>query len=83
MIAARGNYLIAHTFPGIHVQGDTFAELRRQLADAAGRLRRSSGDGDALDDLDYAVADITQMLSFYETVLAEYGIPRPYCNESG
>jgi hypothetical protein len=53
----------------IHVQGDTFAELQRQLAGAVGRLRRTVGDSEALDDLDDAVEEMAKMLSFYESVL--------------
>ena len=65
-------------FPGLHVQGDTFAEAHRQLADAAKRLRRTDGDRDALDDLDYAVGEMTDVLHFYQSALAVLDIRRPY-----
>jgi hypothetical protein len=85
VLARDGNAAVVHlpgrAFPGLHVQGDTFAELRRQLADAAGRLRRAADGDEALDELDYAVEEMTQMLRFYETVLAERGIRLPYLRE--
>jgi hypothetical protein len=76
--------LDGRAFPGIHVQGDTFAGLQRQLAGAVSRLRRTVGDCEALDDLDDAVEDMAKMLSFYESVLAERGVLRPYaCEDVG
>ncbi|MEV4134181.1 hypothetical protein AB0J72_18665 [Dactylosporangium sp. NPDC049742] len=82
VVARGGNvavtWLDGRAFPGIHVQGDTFAELHRQLADAAGRLRHAAGDSEALDDLDYAVEEMTNMLRFYESALTARDIQRPY-----
>ncbi|MGI5175790.1 DUF6959 family protein [Dactylosporangium sp. CA-152071] len=88
VLARGGNvavtWLDGRAFPGIHVQGDTFAEVHRQIADAARRLRGANGDSDALDDLDYAVREMTDMLHFYESTLAERDIRRPYFqNEAG
>ncbi|SNT16565.1 hypothetical protein SAMN06264365_14818 [Actinoplanes regularis] len=74
--------LAGRAFPDVHIQGDTFANLRQEVADAARRLRREPDDGEALDDLDYAVDDMTRMLSFYEAILAERGIDLPYARES-
>lgn len=77
VIARGGNvavtWLDGRAFPGLHVQGDTFAELYRQIVDAARRLRRTDGDSDALDDLDYVVGEMTDMLHFYQSALAELG----------
>jgi hypothetical protein len=85
VLAHGGNvavtWLDGRAFPGIHVQGDTFAELHRQLADAASRLRRTVGDSEALDDLDYAVEEMTNMLRFYESALAERDVRRPYLQD--
>jgi hypothetical protein len=88
VLARGGNVAVTQldgrAFPGIHVQGDTFAELQRQLADAASRMRRTVGDREALDDLDYTVEEMTKMLRFYESVLAERDVRRPYFrNDAG
>jgi hypothetical protein len=84
VLARDGNaavvQLSGRAFPGLLIQGDTFAELRRQLAAAASRLRRNGGDADALDDLDHAVDDLTGLLRFYEAALAERGIRHPYAD---
>jgi hypothetical protein len=46
VLARGGNAAVVQlqgrAFPGLHVQGDTFAELQRQLADVAARLRGAS-----------------------------------------
>ncbi|MDI1461374.1 hypothetical protein QEZ54_10375 [Catellatospora sp. KI3] len=65
-------------YPSLQVPGDTFAELRGLFLRAARTLRERPGDPDALDDLDYGVREMTEMLEFYERVLAERGIDRPY-----
>ncbi|MEU4620374.1 hypothetical protein AB0G04_10415 [Actinoplanes sp. NPDC023801] len=82
VLARGGNVAVTQlhgrAFPGIHVQGDTFAVLRDQVVDAARRLRRDPADGEALDDLDYVGGEMSQLLEFYESVLAEHGIRRPY-----
>ncbi|MGC4881008.1 DUF6959 family protein [Micromonospora sp. DT43] len=70
--------LSGRAFPGIHLQGDTFAALLVQLADAARLLRRDSGDRAVLDELDDAVAELERFLGFYEATLSERGIQRPY-----
>ncbi|GHJ44320.1 hypothetical protein Cs7R123_16620 [Catellatospora sp. TT07R-123] len=77
-----GNWAVTHlpdrNFPGLHVQGDTFAELRGVFLRAARTLRERPGDADALDDLDHGIRDMTEMLEFYERTLAERGLSRPY-----
>ncbi|WP_433796142.1 DUF6959 family protein [Actinoplanes sp. CA-252034] len=82
VLAVGGNVAVTHldgrAFPGVHVQGDTFAGLRAALAGAAGRLRQAPGDAEALDDLDYAIGEMTLLLEFYEHTLAERGVERPY-----
>jgi predicted RNase H-like HicB family nuclease len=82
VLARDGNVAIVQLtgrrFPGVHVQGDTFAELRRQLADTVGRMRRTSSDGDVIDGLDDVVQRMTEMLRLYEATLHERGIPHPY-----
>ncbi|MFE9690341.1 DUF6959 family protein [Micromonospora sp. NPDC005806] len=70
--------LAGRAFPGIHLQGDTFAALWMQLADAARSLREDPGNGEALDDLDYAIGEAGGFLGFYEATLSERGIQRPY-----
>ncbi|NMO52877.1 hypothetical protein HH310_16970 [Actinoplanes sp. TBRC 11911] len=70
--------LTGRAFPGIHLQGDTFAAIQKQLAEAAVKLRRIADDHEALDDLDYAVEEMAQLLRFYEAVLTEGGMQRPY-----
>jgi predicted RNase H-like HicB family nuclease len=86
VLAIGGNVAVTHlvgrAFPGVHMQGDTFANLRQQIADVARRLRRDPSDDEALDDLDYAVEEMTQVLQFYETVLAERDMNLPYVRES-
>jgi hypothetical protein len=85
VLARGGNvavtWLDGRAFPGLHVQGDTFAEVHRQIADAARRLRTTDGDSDALDKLDYAVGEMTDMLHFYQSILAERDIQRPYVQD--
>ncbi|MEU1688894.1 hypothetical protein [Micromonospora sp. NPDC005707] len=70
--------LAGRAFPGLHLQGDTFAALWIQLADAARTLREDPGNGEALDDLDYAIQEAQGFLGFYEATLSEQGIRRPY-----
>ncbi|MET8462310.1 DUF6959 family protein [Micromonospora zamorensis] len=70
--------LSGRAFPGIHLQGDTFAALLVQLADAARLLRHDPGDRAALDELDDAVGELEHFLGFYEATLSERGIQRPY-----
>jgi Family of unknown function (DUF6959) len=82
ILSRAGNWAVVHMpgrkFPGIHVQGDTFAILRTQLAGVARRLHGEPGDPDALDDLDGVVEEIDAMLAFYEQTLSEQGFKRPY-----
>ncbi|WP_433607495.1 DUF6959 family protein [Dactylosporangium sp. CA-139114] len=82
VLARSGNlavtWLDGRAFPGLHVQGDTFAGVQGQIADVARRLRSASGDSDALDDLDHAVRELADMLHFYESTLEEREIRRPY-----
>ncbi|MFG2082997.1 DUF6959 family protein [Micromonospora tulbaghiae] len=82
VLSRGGNWavvqLAGRAFPGLHVQGDTFAALWTQLAEAARMLREDPGDGKALDDLDDAVREAEEFLRFYEAALAERGIQRPY-----
>ncbi|WP_436535440.1 DUF6959 family protein [Actinoplanes sp. HUAS TT8] len=82
VLARGGNVavtrLAGRAFPGVHIQGDTFAELVRQAADAARQLRRDPSDGDALEDLDDLVGELIGVREFYEATLAERGIDRPY-----
>lgn len=86
VLARGGNTAVTHlagrTFPGLHIQGDTFAELQRSLADAAGRLRRGPTEAATLDDLDNAIAEMAQMLRFYESVLDEHDIRLPYLRDA-
>lgn len=70
--------LPGRAFPGIHLQGDTFAALQAQLAEAARLLRHDPGDRAALDELDDAVRQAERFLGFYEATLSERGIQRPY-----
>lgn len=70
--------LSGRAFPGIHLQGDTFAALLVQLADAARLLRHDPGGRAALDELDDVVGELERFLGFYEATLSERGIQRPY-----
>jgi hypothetical protein len=80
VLAREGNVAIVQLtgrkFPGVHVQGDTFAELRRQLADTVGRMQCTSTDGDVIDELDDVVQQMTEMLRLYEATLHARGMPR-------
>ncbi|MEU4553497.1 DUF6959 family protein [Micromonospora violae] len=82
VLSRAGNYAVVHllgrAFPGLHVQGDTLAALRTQLAGAARALRERQGDAEVLDELDATVEDIDAMLSFYAETLSRHGIKRPY-----
>lgn len=82
VLSRSGNWAVVQlpnrAFPGIHVQGDTFAVLRTQLAGLARALHEGPSNVEALDELDDAVEEIGAMLSFYEQVLLQRGIRRPY-----
>jgi hypothetical protein len=82
LLSRAGNWAVVQlpgrAYPGIHVQGDNFAALRMELAEAARALRDGPGNVDALDKLDHAVEEMAAMLDFYESVLSEHGLRRPY-----
>jgi Family of unknown function (DUF6959) len=82
VLSRAGNWAVVHLpgrqFPGIQLQGDTFAMLRTNLVEAARSLRSDPADPEALDGLDYAIREMDVMLAFYEQVLADQGIKRPY-----
>ncbi|MEU8606926.1 hypothetical protein AB0C29_02845 [Actinoplanes sp. NPDC048791] len=86
VLARDGNVAVTQlngrAFPGLHIQGDTFAELQRQLAGAVSRLSHARDDAEAWDDLDSAVEELAQMLHFYESVLEERDVERPYRRKS-
>ncbi|MCU7731259.1 hypothetical protein ODJ79_46760 [Actinoplanes sp. KI2] len=86
ILSRAGNWAVVHMpgrrFPGIQLQGDTFAGLRAQLAAATRSLHARLGDLDALDDLDNAVQEMDAILAFYEQTLAERGFERP-CQSEG
>jgi hypothetical protein len=70
--------LPGRTFPGVHVQGDTFAALRTELSAAARILRLDPGNDEALDELDHAVQEMEAIVVRYEEALSERGIRLPY-----
>jgi hypothetical protein len=82
VLARGGNiavtWLEGRAFPGLHVQGDTFAELVRLFADAALQVRRDVEGSEALDELDRGLEQMTTMLRFYESALTERSIRLPY-----
>ncbi|MFC7760061.1 DUF6959 family protein [Catellatospora bangladeshensis] len=65
-------------FPGILIQGDTFANLRVQLAEAASLLSESPASSDALGQLQSVINDFDEILHRYEQALASRGLRRPY-----
>ena len=65
-------------FPGIVVQGDTLSTWRQRLADIAAALRTDPADGETLDELDYFVSEMSELLGRYEDLLAAHGLRRPY-----
>jgi hypothetical protein len=81
-LARAGNWAVVRlpgrAFPGINVQGDTFAALVRSLAEAAQRVRSEPTNPAALDDLDASVDELNAILAYYERVRAEHGMRRPY-----
>jgi hypothetical protein len=82
VLSRSGNWAVVHLsgrqFPGFHVQGDTFAALRATLVEAARSLRRDPADPEALDGLGSAISEMDAMVGFYERVLADQGLQRPY-----
>lgn len=82
ILARAGNWAVVHLpgrrFPGLHLQGDTLAAMRTQLADAARVLRGDPADAHALDEVDDVVEEMSALLAYYEQVLAERGSERPY-----
>jgi hypothetical protein len=86
VLARSGNIAVTQldgrAIPGIHIQGDTFAELQRQAAAAVGRLRQAPAESDALDEIDSLVEEMVQILGFFEATLAEHDIRLPYFREN-
>jgi predicted RNase H-like HicB family nuclease len=82
VLARAGNYAVVQLrgrrFPGVHVQGDTLDVLRQQLKEASAGLHECSESPDAVDALNAAIEEIDGALRFYEEVLVERGIRRPY-----
>ncbi|MEU8006722.1 hypothetical protein AB0B66_36665 [Catellatospora sp. NPDC049111] len=82
LLSQAGNAAVVHlpgrAFPGVNLQGDSLSVLRTQLAGAAGTLRETPGDADALDELDDVVRELNALLAYYERVLARHGMRRPY-----
>jgi hypothetical protein len=82
VLSRAGNWAVVHLpgrqFPGIEIQGDTFATLRTSLGEAVRSLRRDPVDPAGLDVLDSAIREMDLMLGFYEQVLADRGIKCPY-----
>jgi len=82
IVSRAGNWAVVHLpgrrFPGIHIQGDTFAAMRTQLESAARLLRSAPADSHALDDVDGVVEEMNAMLAHYEQVLVKRGSKRPY-----
>jgi hypothetical protein len=82
ILSRAGDWAVVHLpgreFPGLQLQGDTFAELRTRLAVAARTLHDDPAEPGGLEELDGAVKDMDAMLAFYEQVLVERGIKRPY-----
>ncbi|MGI5241049.1 DUF6959 family protein [Dactylosporangium sp. CA-139066] len=79
VLARSGNIAVTQlsgrAFPGLHVQGDTFAATYHALLLATAHLRTA---GTTVEDLDYTLAEIRSMLDFYEETLAANGISLPY-----
>ena len=82
LLAGGGNIAVTHlpdrAFPGVHIQADTLHSLREQFALAARMLRDSAADAEAMEELDYAVAELDGFLDYYEQVLAAKGLRLPY-----
>lgn len=82
LLSRAGNIAVVQlsgrAFPGINLQADTFANLHRQLAESARALRREPGSNEALDELDDAINEMRTMLDYYEHILTERGLRRPY-----
>lgn len=82
LLSRAGNAAVVHlpgrAFPGVNLQGDSLSVLRTHLAEAAEALRATPGDADALDELDYVVRELNELLAYYERVLAQHGMRRPY-----
>lgn len=51
---------------------------RHQLASIATGLRRSPSDPELLDELEYAVSELDDIVGRYEEALAMHGLKRPY-----
>lgn len=60
-------WLPGRRFPGIHIQGDTFANLLHGLRAAENAEER-----------DYLLAEMDEMLRFYESALEGRGLTLPY-----
>ncbi|GAA2687944.1 DUF6959 family protein [Actinoplanes palleronii] len=85
VLARNGNLAVTHldgrAFPGVHIQGDTFANWQHQLAEATRRLHNTTDDADATDDLTDVVEEMTEVLRFYEATLKTQGLRRPYFHQ--
>ena len=64
-------------FPGVLLQGDSLHILRGDVAEVAEACERGDLD-EARDSASLLLANLDALLTRYETVLGEHGIPRPY-----
>ncbi|MFD0578568.1 DUF6959 family protein [Dactylosporangium darangshiense] len=87
VLARSGNIavtqLTGRAFPGLHLQGDTFAAAYHSLSEAAVRLRAEGVTGEAIDDLEYTLGELRDKLRFYEETLAANDIRLPYFLDGG
>ncbi len=82
VLAVAGNAAVVQLpgrrFPGVLVQGDTFALLCERLDDAlAGWLQRQAADPSAEEAREVA-AEFRRLQTFYEQTLGAEGIRLPY-----
>jgi NAD(P)-dependent dehydrogenase (short-subunit alcohol dehydrogenase family) len=82
IFAHDGNLAVIHLpgreFPAIAVQGDTFHTLVAQAEEILAALAAADARGDIVDGVDDLVTRLRAVRAFYEDVLRDAGIARPY-----
>ena len=70
------------SFPGILVQGDSFAELTKGIGRIIKSLKEDN-HSEAIDEAEDLLGECKEKLSHYESVLNEKGFDLPYTKTGG
>ena len=80
--ARDGNLAVVHlperTFPAVALQGDTYHLMVAQAEEVYTALLAAGADAEIVADVEDLVARLRAVRAFYERVLRDRGIARPY-----